>query len=114
MINVRQSLGITCPVVTGSPTSGSAQPRHSSSLRSLSKRSDTELVIGKGGERHQTGWSCHIGNDEPVEVVEHGAGDDFPEHPHVTLVGPMECREVCVALLLEHDHRRIPEPDEQS
>jgi hypothetical protein len=78
----------------------------------LSQSGDAELVVGQCCKRHQSCRAGHVGDDEPVEVVEHGAGDQLAEWAVVTGVGRGHRREVGRPLLLEDDDRRVAQANE--
>ena len=61
----------------------------------------------------QAGWSCDVGDDESLQVVQDGSGDEFGERTVVAVVGAVEGVEVAVAGSLEDDRRGPAEPDQQ-
>lgn len=53
------------------------------------------------------------GNDELVEIVENGAGEQLSERAMVALIGALECCQVTPAVSLEDNRGGIAEPDQE-
>ncbi len=58
-------------------------------LRRLPKGCQREFPVYKRGQWHQSRWSGKGRDDEAVEVVVHGAGEDLAEWSVVAPVGAM-------------------------
>ncbi|GAB3168276.1 hypothetical protein GCM10027059_30610 [Myceligenerans halotolerans] len=66
----------------------------------------------EGGERDDMGRVSNGRKDEPVEVVEHGAGNDLRQGADRALVCAAERLQIAHAFALLDDRGRIPEADQ--
>ncbi len=55
-------------------------------LGGIAQRNDGHVLVRQRGERHQTGRSGHSGNDEAIQVVEHGTREELSERTSVAVV----------------------------
>ena len=78
----------------------------------LAQRGDAVVLVDERGKRNQPSGAGEVGDDEPVEVVEHCPGDELAERAVIAVVRSLHRSEVVAALPLEHDHRRVAEADE--
>jgi len=66
----------------------------------------------KGGERDQAVRAGDGGDDEPVQVVEHGSGEHLAEGPGVAGVRSLQRRQVSRSVALVDDRRGVAESDQ--
>jgi hypothetical protein len=81
-------------------------------LGGLPKGVDAVVVIDQSRKRDEPGGSRDIGDDEPVEVVEHGTSNDLAEGSVVSTVGLLHRSEIGASLFLEHNHWWVSEAHE--
>jgi hypothetical protein len=70
-------------------------------------------AFASAAKGHEAARSCHGRDDEAVQVVEHGAGDELAEEAGLAAIGGAECPEVAGAVALVDDRGRVAEPDQR-